>query len=495
MFALHHTWFGADLGLPLGTVRDDFFVGSPHEVPPHEDLFVKRFPADEQRAHRLRAGAQVQGAGAGRNESQLAVCELLALYLWGSGIDQNTVFVVGRHVDIQLRMRFQPQFGTADFGVCLHRRGAAVPLSAERPEEDAQAVPGAVQRLGTVVLEGRWHKAGSIGQCYPQLCPVQYCGVLAEKLGVADALSGGHQVDLAGAYGGAKARRIKMFDGAGEQPGHGLQSGVRVARYAHAAGAGDVVGAVVVQEAPGADQTALLLRQGAEDRHGPRSAERYRPWFEDLKLIEAGEGSAVLFGRHLFKVAHRASLGVCPRADQRPNHLDVRGCEVAVVRREREASMTNPEEQQLGDDELLRLEQQVCFAAAVAARTIIASYKPVLDPLGLTHPQYLVMLALWEFGPIGARELAERLHLDPGTLSPLVKRLEAAGLLERNRNPRDERAIVISLTEQGTALRTQALNVPREMMRRLDLDEAEVVQLRTTLQKATRHALSATDQN
>ncbi|MHC6178202.1 MarR family winged helix-turn-helix transcriptional regulator [Glutamicibacter endophyticus] len=157
--------------------------------------------------------------------------------------------------------------------------------------------------------------------------------------------------------------------------------------------------------------------------------------------------------------------------------------------------MTNPEEQQLGDDELLRLEQQVCFAAAVAARTIIASYKPVLDPLGLTHPQYLVMLALWEFGPIGARELAERLHLDPGTLSPLVKRLEAAGLLERNRNPRDERAIVISLTEQGTALRTQALNVPREMMRRLDLDEAEVVQLRTTLQKATRHALSATDQN
>lgn len=137
----------------------------------------------------------------------------------------------------------------------------------------------------------------------------------------------------------------------------------------------------------------------------------------------------------------------------------------------------------LRDDDLLKLEKQVCFGLAVASRSVVAAYKPVLDPLGLTHPQYLVMLALWDRGPMSARELSGYLHLDPGTLTPLVKRLEAAGLVAKTKNPNDERAVVIQPTEKGTALREQALNVPREMMARLELSENEVVELRDTLDR------------
>lgn len=137
----------------------------------------------------------------------------------------------------------------------------------------------------------------------------------------------------------------------------------------------------------------------------------------------------------------------------------------------------------LQDEELLQLEKQVCFGLAVASRTVISAYKPVLDPMGLTHPQYLVMLALWEFAPMSARELSDQLHLDPGTLSPLLKRLEAAGLIVKTRNPQDERAIVITTTEQGAALRTEAVKVPKEMMKRLNLSLEDAVELRTILDR------------
>ncbi|ALQ32222.1 MarR family winged helix-turn-helix transcriptional regulator [Glutamicibacter soli] len=137
----------------------------------------------------------------------------------------------------------------------------------------------------------------------------------------------------------------------------------------------------------------------------------------------------------------------------------------------------------LQDEELLQLEKQVCFGLAVASRTVISAYKPVLDPMGLTHPQYLVMLALWEFAPMSARELSDQLHLDPGTLSPLLKRLETAGLIVKTRNPQDERAIVITTTEQGAALRTEAVKVPKEMMKRLNLSLEDAVELRTILDR------------
>lgn len=141
------------------------------------------------------------------------------------------------------------------------------------------------------------------------------------------------------------------------------------------------------------------------------------------------------------------------------------------------------ESMDLQDEELLQLEKQVCFGLAVASRTVISAYKPVLDPMGLTHPQYLVMLALWEFAPMSARELSDQLHLDPGTLSPLLKRLETAGLIVKTRNPQDERAIVITTTEQGAALRTEAVKVPKEMMKRLNLSLEDAVELRTILDR------------
>src|SRR5262245_15277685 len=92
-------------------------------------------------------------------------------------------------------------------------------------------------------------------------------------------------------------------------------------------------------------------------------------------------------------------------------------------------------------DDLLALENQVCFALAVAARGVIGVYRPILEPLGLTHPQYLVMLALWGRSPRTVRDLGEALQLEPATLSPLLKRLEAQGYLTRERSARDERAL------------------------------------------------------
>src|SRR5579884_207618 len=114
----------------------------------------------------------------------------------------------------------------------------------------------------------------------------------------------------------------------------------------------------------------------------------------------------------------------------------------------------------LNDIDLLALDRQVCFGLAVAARSVIALYRPLLEPMGLTHPQYLVMLALWERDPRSGRELAGLLQLDPGTLTPLLKRLEAAGYVHRRRDPADERALAVTLTPAGRALRERALRVP-----------------------------------
>jgi MarR family transcriptional regulator, organic hydroperoxide resistance regulator len=131
--------------------------------------------------------------------------------------------------------------------------------------------------------------------------------------------------------------------------------------------------------------------------------------------------------------------------------------------------------------DLLKLDQQVCFALAVAARNVIGLYRPVLEPLGLTHPQYLVMLALWEGSPLTVRELGQLLSLEPATLSPLLKRLEAAGLVTRERHPDDERALAITLTEDGRRLRTQALEVPPQIVERLGMPLEDLGALRDAL--------------
>src|SRR3954462_4103947 len=103
-------------------------------------------------------------------------------------------------------------------------------------------------------------------------------------------------------------------------------------------------------------------------------------------------------------------------------------------------------------EDMLALERQVSFALGGPARNVVAVYRPVLEPLGLTHPQYLVMLALWEHGPLSVKELSRLLQLDPGTISPLLKRLEAADLLRRERDPRDQRTLALALPDPGGAL-------------------------------------------
>lgn len=132
-------------------------------------------------------------------------------------------------------------------------------------------------------------------------------------------------------------------------------------------------------------------------------------------------------------------------------------------------------------DNPLALQEQVCFALAVASRSVIALYKPVLEPMGLTHPKYLVMLALWEHEPLSARELARLLQLDPATLTPLLKRLEAIGYLTRARNPDDERALSVTLTVEGRALRSRALKVPEAVVARLGMEVAELRELQQRL--------------
>lgn len=131
--------------------------------------------------------------------------------------------------------------------------------------------------------------------------------------------------------------------------------------------------------------------------------------------------------------------------------------------------------------DLLRLDRQVCFALAVAARNVIALYRPLLEPMGLTHPQYLVMLALWERSPRSLTDLATVLSLDPGTLSPLLKRLEIAGLLSRQRVPGNERTLAVTLTDQGRALRAEAERIPPAVVERLGLPLADLERLHTEL--------------
>jgi len=132
-------------------------------------------------------------------------------------------------------------------------------------------------------------------------------------------------------------------------------------------------------------------------------------------------------------------------------------------------------------DNPLALDQQVCFAVAVASRTVIALYRPLLEPLGLTHPQYLVMLALWEREPLRVGELSKLLELDPATLSPLLKRLEASGYVRRERDPHDERALAVVLTDEGLALRDDALKIPPAIVERLGLPVEDLMDMHRRL--------------
>ena len=146
----------------------------------------------------------------------------------------------------------------------------------------------------------------------------------------------------------------------------------------------------------------------------------------------------------------------------------------------------------------LALEQQVCFALAVTNRAVLAVYRPLLEPLGLTHPQYLVMLALWDHRKSDARgtalsvkQIAAALQLDSATLSPMLKRLEALGLVTRTRSASDERATDVALTPDGEALRRRALNIPPAVVERLGVHMAELEELHRILTRVNSAALAA----
>ncbi len=134
-----------------------------------------------------------------------------------------------------------------------------------------------------------------------------------------------------------------------------------------------------------------------------------------------------------------------------------------------------------GSDDLLALENQLCFAMVTAARNVVAIYRPILEPLQLTHPQYLVMLALWEHSPRSLGELADQLSMEPATLSPLVKRLEVQGRVTRTRRADDERMLDIQLTPEGRRLREEALRVPEQVMARTGMDIEALAALRDAL--------------
>ncbi|NIH80310.1 MarR family winged helix-turn-helix transcriptional regulator [Amycolatopsis viridis] len=132
-----------------------------------------------------------------------------------------------------------------------------------------------------------------------------------------------------------------------------------------------------------------------------------------------------------------------------------------------------------------RLDDQVCFALYAASRAVTSLYRPLLDELGLTYPQYLVMLALWEHGELSVKELGRALSLDSGTLSPLLKRLEKLELVRRERRADDERSVCIRLTGKGDELRSRAAPLPGVVGTAMDLPAAGLEDLRATLRGLT----------
>ncbi|WP_103535709.1 MarR family winged helix-turn-helix transcriptional regulator [Streptomyces sp. SM11] len=149
------------------------------------------------------------------------------------------------------------------------------------------------------------------------------------------------------------------------------------------------------------------------------------------------------------------------------------------------APSASPELPAVPDAELLRLDHQVCFSLHAASRAFGGYYRQALKGLGLTYSQYLVMLVLWEHGPQPVKAIGERLQLDSGTLSPLLKRLEAAGLVRRERSREDERSVLIDLTDEGARLRDRALTVPRGVLAATGLSLDEVLGLQDVLGRLT----------
>jgi DNA-binding MarR family transcriptional regulator len=138
-----------------------------------------------------------------------------------------------------------------------------------------------------------------------------------------------------------------------------------------------------------------------------------------------------------------------------------------------------------GVNPLLQLDNQLCFALYAASRAVVQAYQPLLGPLGLTYPQYLVLLVLWEEADIPVKRLGERLRLDSGTLTPLLKRMETAGLVTRRRDAADERVVRIGLTDAGRALEARAVDIPTALLCGTAVPLEDLAELRDTLHVLT----------
>ncbi|WP_346356057.1 MarR family transcriptional regulator [Azotosporobacter soli] len=139
-------------------------------------------------------------------------------------------------------------------------------------------------------------------------------------------------------------------------------------------------------------------------------------------------------------------------------------------------------------EEMLRLDNQLCFAVYASAKAIVGAYRTELEKIGLTYTQYIALLALWEKEEMTLKELGRRLFLDSGTLTPMLKKMAAAGLLTRLRSTTDERNMVVRLTEQGRALKSKVYSLPEQTLCASKLSLEEAVQLREQLKRLL-HAL------
>lgn len=131
----------------------------------------------------------------------------------------------------------------------------------------------------------------------------------------------------------------------------------------------------------------------------------------------------------------------------------------------------------------LKLENQLCFPLYAAAKEIVRRYRPFLEPLGLTYTQYIAMMVMWEHQQVTVGKMGELLKLDSGTLTPMLKKMEAAGLVDRSRNRADERELIVSITEKGQALRAKAEQVPQQIGSCVSITVDEAIQLKQLLSK------------
>lgn len=130
-----------------------------------------------------------------------------------------------------------------------------------------------------------------------------------------------------------------------------------------------------------------------------------------------------------------------------------------------------------------RLDEQVCFPLYAASRLVIRLYQPLLEPLGLTYPQYLVMMLLWEDASLTVSQIGQKIYLDSSTLTPLLKKLEDKALIVRKRRPGDERVVEVSLTKTGKALGLEAIHIPERLFARIGFPPKEALQLRSSLKR------------